>query len=373
MCELSSDPMDHAPCPPLGPIAAVTPGTHSRACANCARAKAKCITIPGGSKCGRCDRLNKFCQPAVSIRKPKAAKKTPTNSTARLEEKLDGLFSLLRSGAQPKVLSGDPSNNDLDPPTGSRSDTQSDGKSGTEATLVPESSGLSYQELLCSVATNGAMHVSCIASTDPRTGRLPDTAYRKDIFVNPPENFFEPGRSAATSSAPTPYPTPDSTTSSYPYPSLGDARIFLNIFEDRMLKNFPFMKMPSYKNPYDFRSQHPFLFLCIMAVTSRSTEQQVALGKEIRSILGRKIFVESERSLDLLFGLLVYSGWLVVPSLFFPVLQELVRLAILGGCIQLESQAMMGFIVLLRLLLYFSRPVKFMGLPVNYTSDFFIL
>ena len=50
-----------------------------------------------------------------------------------------------------------------------------------------------------------------------------------------------------------------------------------------------------------------------MAVASKSTEQQVALGKEVRLALGRKMLVEGDRSLDLLFGILVYTGWLVAP------------------------------------------------------------
>ena len=304
--------MDPPSCPHPDPNAVVTPVTHSRACANCARAKAKCIPIAGGSKCGRCDRLNKLCQPTISIRKPKLVKKTPTNSTARLEEKLDGLFSLLKSGAEPRVIPDAPSSNGLHTPAGSHTDTQSEGKSGPDATPMVENSSLSYQQLLCSVATNGATHDTGFATTDPRTGRLPDAAYSKDVFVNPPSNFFQPGRSAPPSSAPTAYPTPDSTTASYPYPSLDEASDLLSIFEDQMLRYFPFMKMPSYKDPHDFRNQHPFLFLCIMAVTSKSTEQQVALGKEIRSTVGRKMLFESERTLDLLFGLLVYSGWLVI-------------------------------------------------------------
>lgn len=54
--------------------------------------------MDGGLTCHRCHRLKKECLSSTSIRKGKIKKKT-ISRTARLEEKVDSLFSLLRSQA----------------------------------------------------------------------------------------------------------------------------------------------------------------------------------------------------------------------------------------------------------------------------------
>ncbi|PYI12968.1 hypothetical protein BO99DRAFT_447990 [Aspergillus violaceofuscus CBS 115571] len=67
---------------------------YGRACLNCARAKCKCLLRTTGGGCERCIRLKKECvaAPTVRQRRPRASR------TARLEQKLDGLVSLLQTG-----------------------------------------------------------------------------------------------------------------------------------------------------------------------------------------------------------------------------------------------------------------------------------
>ncbi|RAH49980.1 Zn(II)2Cys6 transcription factor domain-containing protein [Aspergillus brunneoviolaceus CBS 621.78] len=67
---------------------------YGRACLNCARAKCKCLLRATGGGCERCIRLKKECIPAPTVRqrRPRASR------TARLEQKLDGLVSLLQTG-----------------------------------------------------------------------------------------------------------------------------------------------------------------------------------------------------------------------------------------------------------------------------------
>ena len=77
-----------------------TPAPYGRACTTCARAKAKCVYQNGIAKCARCHRLNKECQQSPSSR-GQGVKKKPSTKTARLEEKLDGLVSLLTAASQP--------------------------------------------------------------------------------------------------------------------------------------------------------------------------------------------------------------------------------------------------------------------------------
>ena len=128
------------------------PIPHGRACMNCARAKAKCTPDVEGGKCsryvylrfcsmqhaskwptsswgfisrtvwriiakvlGRCERLNKQCLPGPSLRRQQIVKK-PSNNVTRLEEKLDGLYSLLKSGVQPTVTAAGTSTATSDSP-----------------------------------------------------------------------------------------------------------------------------------------------------------------------------------------------------------------------------------------------------------------
>jgi hypothetical protein len=55
--------------------------------------------------------------------------------------------------------------------------------------------------------------------------------------------------------------------------------------------------------------ERPFLWLVIRAICSRSRARQNALGLEIRKILAQAMLLDCSRSLDLLFGVMVYAAW----------------------------------------------------------------
>ncbi len=82
-----------------------SPAPYGRACMTCAHAKAKCIYADGLSECERCLRLHKNCHPSANARASKIKKKSNTK-TARLEEKLDGLVSLLTAASQHQTGQG---------------------------------------------------------------------------------------------------------------------------------------------------------------------------------------------------------------------------------------------------------------------------
>ena len=127
------------------------------------------------------------------------------------------------------------------------------------------------------------------------------------MLLDPPANILRPARSVATSDHTTadhdPYDPYD------PYPSLKGTEELLDVFRTKILGSFPFMIMPIYVDAHQFRAERPFLWLCIVAVASRSSHQQAALGKKLRMILGQKMLVECERTLDMLFGIIAYIGW----------------------------------------------------------------
>ncbi|EPE04488.1 hypothetical protein F503_03550 [Ophiostoma piceae UAMH 11346] len=79
--------------PPVG-----IPAPYGRACSNCSRAKCRCIYRQDGNGCERCYRLKKDCRPSTPVRRRASGKKSSSamlSRTAQLEQKLDGLVSLL--------------------------------------------------------------------------------------------------------------------------------------------------------------------------------------------------------------------------------------------------------------------------------------
>lgn len=87
------------------------------------------------------------------------------------------------------------------------------------------------------------------------------------------------------------------------------AEALLNIFRHQYLKYFPFTHIPSEASAQQLQLERPFLFLNIRAVCSQSQAETDKLGYIIRKTLGSKFFVEQERNLDILQGLLVYLAW----------------------------------------------------------------
>lgn len=92
-------------------------------------------------------------------------------------------------------------------------------------------------------------------------------------------------------------------------PTLKEAEDSLNRFRNEMSKHSPVIILPASTMSQELRLERPFLWLCIMAISSKSSEQQVALGMEVRLTLGWKVLLEGEKSLDLLLGALTYVAW----------------------------------------------------------------
>lgn len=80
------------------------------------------------------------------------------------------------------------------------------------------------------------------------------------------------------------------------------------------------------------RKERPFLWLCVMAVSSTDVARQNALGRAVREIAAREIMVEGERRIDLLLGLLCFIGW-CVPFSFHTILLPLIDQSFFLGVI----------------------------------------
>lgn len=243
----------------------------------------------------RCRRLNKDCQLSATTRKRKTPTRKSGTKVDRLEEKLDGLVTLLKSTVQPTPLSAENETGSTD---------------AVHNQLTPESMG----SLDPSVREDdGHEHSSCrdIAALTTSTYKEQiarpclSGMLRNGPVIGPETSYAAYGTRSST------FHSPDATRSSGHEPTLEEADEFLDIFKAQMIQYSPFIIIPVATTAQELRSERPFLWLCIMAIATKSTEQSKILGREIRLAIGREILLEGKNNLDLLIGILAYTAWYV--------------------------------------------------------------
>jgi len=94
----------------------------------------------------------------------------------------------------------------------------------------------------------------------------------------------------------------------YEFP-LDEADRFLTDFRTQKLPNFGFIHIPANTTAQRLREERPFLFLTIMAVSSKSSSQRQLLGQEIKQTIAKEMLVGNEGNFDILLGLLVFLTW----------------------------------------------------------------
>lgn len=67
--------------------------------------------------------------------------------------------------------------------------------------------------------------------------------------------------------------------------------------------------MPPEMTAAKLKEEKPFLWLCIMNITSMSVPQHIILKERVRSELASRIILGHDRGMDILQGLVVYIGW----------------------------------------------------------------
>ncbi|ENH70615.1 hypothetical protein FOC1_g10012547 [Fusarium oxysporum f. sp. cubense race 1] len=253
-----------------------TPAGYGRACTACQRAKCKCILRASGQDCERCHRLGKPCQPMATSRK-RVAKKSTSSRTAQLEEKLEDLVTILRASQ--------PSNGHL----------QSAGP-GDSSPLMNSSNMGHLTSRLESLATAAASSSSSESYPRPYTVP-PNYDSRSTANTHPNTSPSSIGEDPSTSFDPTPE----------------EAEMYLAKFQ-QWLKNFPCMILPHDITAAALRKEKPFLWLCIMNITSMCVEQQMKMKDHVRQEIATRIIINHERSMDCLQGLICYISWAATTS-----------------------------------------------------------
>ncbi|KIH87554.1 hypothetical protein SPBR_04655 [Sporothrix brasiliensis 5110] len=416
------------------------PAPYGRACANCSRAKCRCIYRTDSSDCERCHRLKKDCRPSIPVRRKAAssgaAKRSSSSTlsrTAQLEQKLDGLVSLLTaqnssrakaaadasarrgsvqsvegSQASPESIAYSTSNQNsgaasAEPrrvytiPSGIPS-TEPDefrplGAGGPDfgAGIVPRHQGrppalqggpssstapttetrassvsihggdASYEDRTCSTlaAKCAGGHLprtpeSSASSTTSTRGyqqqkrTLPEDSRQAPLSQQPQRPQQQP-QSQAEAQA---HPTTGSHTIGWSFGCFNDAarpreiptnakeddgslpaRDTLNLdasleptaaeaeqslvtFRTTMLPYFPFVHLSPDLTAAQLRRTRPVLWLAILSITCQRVPTHTQLGRSthLRALFAHRIVFESDKSLDLLQGLLAFMTWVHYTS-----------------------------------------------------------
>ncbi len=250
----------------------------------------------------------------------------------KLEEKLDGLVTLLEAANKGGAETATNSPSQLVPgvvcddaivgltPASQASVSIVSRFAGVARVTLDESNKNGPQPSVASIVDNGGnvqlpiLQANPVVQKGSEPGevarwehRLFDGGRPRDRFDLPPVGSLEPDPLLLSHKPSTP-----------PTFRLGDINlgnedpdILLNIFRQEMNPNFPFISVPDTSTAAQLREDSPTLFTAIMAVTSRVTHQQKALGKMVMKQLAERIFVNEERNMDILLGGLTYAGWLV--------------------------------------------------------------
>lgn len=140
---------------------------------------------------------------------------------------------------------------------------------------------------------------------------------------SPPVHSIGTPRSSHHATTPSSYhygQTPDTTPSSDQQIkgiNVRDPESLLQMFRERMAEQFPFVIIPPEVKAYDLSHDNPFLLKTIlMAASIQDVKAQSTIAEDVMQYLSLHLLHRSEKSLDMLQGLLVFMAW--CASKFLP-------------------------------------------------------
>ena len=89
-----------------------------------------------------------------------------------------------------------------------------------------------------------------------------------------------------------------------------DPDALLSLFHERLAVHIPFVVVPRSLTAEGMRRERPFVFLNVLMVASyEDTGTQLRLGREILEYLTERVILRGEKNFDLFQGLLIYISW----------------------------------------------------------------
>lgn len=237
--------------------------------------------------------MGKKCEPSNTVRKrkiqpeiapqPQATFASAPSNNSRLEEKLDDLVTLLRSQAVDK------------------------------ANTPPSMHHGSPQSLSSRQDSSGGMHSMPTPSTSASLNSV-DSPYANpfrpqdpDLMISMDNNVVHYLRPSEPLAASSPIFN-DVAVHNIPE---GVAEESLDTFRRAFISTFPFVHIPSSMTSAELLLQKPFLWLNIMALTTKMVSRQFAMEESIWQIISRRIVTQQHASLDLLLGVICFASWYV--------------------------------------------------------------
>jgi hypothetical protein len=204
-------------------------------------------------------------------------KKPAADKTSKLEEKLDGLVTLLKSAA-----------------------TQS--TSGTLNTALVSSSLKGLQP--------ARQETSSISTASNRVFPGHDAHNGQSATGNSfPTSADTPALSASSKSTTYSNHSLEPVLSPDWEPSQEEAELRLKKFRHHYIEYFPFIVISPSLTAHKLRQERPILWMSIMTVTSPHSTEQVLLSNEMRALIGKEAFVQGTRNMEFLLAVLVYAAW----------------------------------------------------------------
>lgn len=232
----------------------------------------------------------------------------------QLEEKIDGIMSLLNASQQ--IQQNSPSSSGQTPP-----------RSSSAAPPSFEQSRSSIQQLLNpNIEANGGAAGSRPADGMESVSTPPTSAsFHTQARLVPPAGLVAPASIATGIGAGVGADSPSLDSERASRPSAAgefveivkgfritfyEADRALNLYRSIYSPYFPFVSIPVLMTPHDLYDRSPFLFRSIVAVT---TPQSPAVQAEyriwFREYVAQHVVVNNERRLEILQGILIHLAW----------------------------------------------------------------
>jgi hypothetical protein len=156
-----------------------------------------------------------------------------------------------------------------------------------------------------------------MSSTEPPDPRIQDVKNQDENWDNrllrggPPATRFGFPEAFTKEWKKLPFPLSNPTIYKLEALDLGseDPDELLSIFRKEMQPGFPFIAISDSITAFDVCQDRPSLFTAIMAIVSRNSRRQRALGKVFMKQIADRVVVGGERNMDLLLGILTYGAW----------------------------------------------------------------
>ncbi|KAF2841851.1 hypothetical protein M501DRAFT_355129 [Patellaria atrata CBS 101060] len=253
-----------------------------RACQTCAVAKAKCIPRAGTNlkdKCTRCHRLSKICVPQPE---PVAKKRVPRTRVARLEQKLDGIMSLLSSHEEQAVATPH-----VNPSVRNREN---------QDCIIPNRSNSLHGQRSAQSQGNFGASNSSKGQALLRNSVAHSQGYSVFGLHTPP---VSEGQSPSTLAQ-----FPDDLM------SWSEAEALFASFKNTSSQYFPFVPVSDEISAAELFEKKPFLFRVICLTASyEDIPKSTKLGEWLMHNISDQLLLKGEKNMDLLQGLLVFIGW----------------------------------------------------------------